>query len=155
MKEGQKIKLLVYGALGRMGKMNVISCEKSDKLDLVAAVEKEGHHQLGEDIGEICGIGRKNIQVESDLDKALSKCDVVIDFTAPESTIKALEINRKHKKAFVIGTTGLSDEQNAFLKEVSAEFPIVYAPNFSIGVNVLFKLVEIASELLNLDLDYD
>jgi len=150
-----KIKVLIYGAAGKMGKANAIAIEKESELLIYGAVESQNNPNIGKDIGEICGIGRKNINISADLHNIISECDVVADFTNPEATMKALEINKNFRKAFVIGTTGLNDEQNNVIKRMSEIFPIVYAPNFSIGVNVLFKLVELASKMLNTKLGYD
>lgn len=150
-----KIKVLIYGIGGRMGKMNALSVNKCNETILSGAVEQKDNPIIGKDVGEILGIVKHDVKVLSDITKALPDCDVVIDFTSPDATMSALEANLRHKKAFVIGTTGLTEEQNEKLKQYSKSFPIVYAPNFSIGVNVLFRLVEEASRLLNKERDYD
>jgi 4-hydroxy-tetrahydrodipicolinate reductase len=151
----EKIKIAIYGAGGRMGKMNAITVDKSDKLYISSAVEAEDSPYIGMDVGEVCGIGRKDVDIVSDVNFALERSDVVIDFTTPDATMKALIENKKHNKAFVIGTTGLSETQVDTMKELSNSFPIIYSPNFSIGVNVLFKLIQEASSMLNMELGYD
>lgn len=152
---GNKIKVLIYGIAGRMGKLNAECVHKNSNLELCAGIVEKGSPFDGKNINEVCAVNNTSITVSSNLEEELAKCDVVIDFTCPEATIEALRINKKHKKAFVIGTTGLNDKQNQFVKEASEMFPIVYAPNYSIGVNVLFKLTKIASKLLNKEAGYD
>jgi 4-hydroxy-tetrahydrodipicolinate reductase len=150
-----KIKVLIYGIAGKMGKMNALSINKNNNTIIAGAVESPDNPAIGKDAGEVIGVVKIGVEVVSDIGKALPNCDIVIDFTSPEATISALEINKSHRKAFVIGTTGLTEEQNNKLKQYSELFPIVYSPNFSIGVNVLFKLVEEASRILNKERDYD
>lgn len=149
------INVVIYGICGRMGKMNALNIEKNPNTNISGSIENKNNIKLGQDIGEFLGIEKKNIKIESDLENVISKCDVIVDFTNPDATMNALNINKDYKKAFVIGTTGLNEEQNNTIKSFSKEFPIVYSPNFSIGVNVLFKLVEITSQLLNAEKDYD
>jgi 4-hydroxy-tetrahydrodipicolinate reductase len=151
----EKIKIAIYGAGGRMGKMNTITVDKSDQLYISSAVESEDSPYIGMDVGEVCGIGRKDVDIVSDVNFALERSDVIIDFTTPESSMKALHKNKNHRKAFVIGTTGFTDEQLSEMEGLSRSFPIVYSPNYSIGVNVLFKLVKEASSMLNVGLGYD
>ena len=86
--------------------------------------------------------------VGEDAGAPISVCDCLIEFTSPEATIAHLTICEKEKKAMVIGTTGLSDEEKARIKAASSSIPIVFSPNMSVGVNVLFKIVEEAARLL-------
>jgi 4-hydroxy-tetrahydrodipicolinate reductase len=79
---------------------------------------------------------------------AIEKCDILIDFTAPAATMENLKIAGELKKGVVIGTTGISDDKAAIIKETAASVPVVYAPNMAIGVNVFFKLVKDVSSLL-------
>ncbi len=151
----KKIKIGIIGIGGRMGKLNAITVDKFDDLFLSSAVEKESSSFIGMDAGEAVGIGKKNVDIVSDIDFALERADVMIDFTIPDATMKALESNTSHGKGFVIGTTGFNEDQVEKIKEYSEKFPIVYSPNFSIGVNVLFKLVQEASAMLNSELGYD
>jgi 4-hydroxy-tetrahydrodipicolinate reductase len=89
--------------------------------------------------------------IDGDAAAAVKGCDCLIEFTSPKATMDHLELCRKDKKAIVIGTTGLSDTERAKIKEASAEIPVVLSPNMSVGVNLMFKLVEEASKALGTD----
>ena len=119
------VKICVSGSKGKMGS-RVIDLAKEDK-ELEVAAEF--------DIG-------------GDAEKSVKACDCLIDFTEPKATIEHVAICEKNKKAIVIGTTGLSDEEKKKMKEAAANIPIVFSPNMSVGVNLLFKLVADASKTL-------
>jgi 4-hydroxy-tetrahydrodipicolinate reductase len=136
------IKTLVIGVAGRMGKTIVSCLEDTDGIELSGGTETLGSPNIGKDVGELAGVGKKDIIIDSDLDKLVSACDAIIDFTTPESTMTTLEFAVKHNKALIIGTTGLKSDQKQMLKEKSANIRCVFAPNMSIGVNVLFKTVK-------------
>ncbi len=142
------IKVIVSGVCGRMGEMIAkLVCEQAD-MELVGAIERQGHPAIGVDVGEKAGSGKIGLPVGDSLDEIIGLSDVVIEFTNPETTIDHLEIAALNHKAIVIGTTGLNETQVARIKELSVAIPIVFAPNMSIGVNLLFKLVgEIARVL--------
>ena len=85
----------------------------------------------------------------------MNKVDVIIDFTTPHATMDLLSKCRKAKKALVIGTTGLSKEEEAIILEVSKEIPVLFSPNYSVGVNTLFWLTRKAAEILGPDFDLE
>ena len=89
--------------------------------------------------------------IDGDAEAPVEACECLIDFTAVKATVEHLALCVKHKKAMIIGTTGLSDDELAKIKEASAEIPIVFSPNMSVGVNLLFKLVEEAAKVLGSD----
>ncbi len=136
------IKTLVIGVAGRMGKTIVSCLEDTDGVVLAGGTEASGSPNIGKDVGELSGVGKNNIIIDSDLDKLIPACDAIIDFTTPESTMTTLEFAVKYNKALIIGTTGLNSDQKQTLKEKSANIRCVFAPNMSIGVNVLFKTVK-------------
>jgi len=148
-------KIIILGAAGRMGQSNIRSAHSDSDVQLAGAIESPGNKALGQDAGILAGCGELKIPLSDNLTAILSKADVVIDFTTPKSTLNALELNMKDKKGFVIGTTGLSDDEKAKMKDYASHFPIVFAPNFSIGVNVLLKVTEMAASLLNKAKGYD
>jgi 4-hydroxy-tetrahydrodipicolinate reductase len=86
---------------------------------------------------------------------ALNNVDCIIDFSAPAATMKLMGILKEVKKPVVIGTTGLSPEETDSIKKFSADFPVIHSPNMSLGVNLLFKLTEIASKALSTDYDVE
>ncbi|OGS44168.1 MAG: 4-hydroxy-tetrahydrodipicolinate reductase [Elusimicrobia bacterium RIFOXYD2_FULL_34_15] len=140
------IKITVPGAAGRMGKTIIEKILADPDLLLTGAVEFKGHMSVGDPVGKI--------EITDDLTSAAKESDVVIDFTSPETTLYHLEVMQKIKKAFVIGTTGIPEVGIEKIKVVSKEIPIVFAPNMSIGVNLLFKLVgDIANVLSNYDIE--
>jgi 4-hydroxy-tetrahydrodipicolinate reductase len=97
----------------------------------------------GESIGAHCGV-----PIEDDVGRAVQGAEVLLDFTRPEGTLKHLEACRRERVAMVIGTTGFSDQQKQVLQQASNDIGIVFAPNMSVGVNVAFKLTEIAANVL-------
>ncbi len=101
---------------------------------------------LAKDDGEFTVSGE--FDIGGDPEAGISQCDCLVDFTTPDATIQHLDICEKYKKAMVIGTTGFEHTQNAKIKEASKKIPIVFSPNMSIGVNVLFKMVEGAAKTL-------
>ena len=114
---------------------------------LAAAVDVAGSAAVGRDAGERFGRAT-GVCVGDDIDAAVRAADVLIDFTRPEGTIAHLAACARHGTAAVVGTTGLSDEHKAALAEYARSVPIVFAPNMSVGVNVLLALVEAAARQL-------
>ena len=119
------IKICVGGSKGKMGTRIIELAKEDAELELAA----------GFDAGD-------------DAQGSIEKCDCLIDFTSPEATIANLDICIKNKKAVVIGTTGLSDADKAKVKAASSNIPVVFSPNMSVGVNVMFKIVQDAARLL-------
>ncbi|MBA3015431.1 MAG: 4-hydroxy-tetrahydrodipicolinate reductase [Proteobacteria bacterium] len=141
-------KVIIAGAAGRMGKR--IAAMVNDHKDLLVAggFELLGNPCVGMDIGEVAGIGRLGVAISDDIRKIIDAGDVIIDFTFHEATMPLARIAAQHKKAMVIGTTGLTQENLAELKELSRNFSCVQSPNMAVGVNVLFKAAaKIASVL--------
>jgi len=133
------IKLGITGACGKMGR-RIFELAGFDKdLDVALALEKKGTPLIGRDLGKL--------KVSSNLD-GLFLVDVLVDFTLPEAVDEHLDYVAKYKKALVLGTTGLSDEQKNKVAEISGVVPVVFSPNMAIGVNVLFSILpEIAKKL--------
>lgn len=143
-----KIKIAVAGSSGRMGKMLLESVAQADDLVLHAALEHGGSAMLGRDAGELIGASC-GVQISADVEAALQGADVLIDFTRPEGTLHHLEICRKLGVNMVIGTTGFNAQQKAQLGAGAQDIGIVFAPNMSVGVNLLFKLLETATRVLS------
>ena len=149
------IKAVVAGAGGRMGGRLVSLIKESSDLQLVGAVERKGHPAIGADAGEIAGCGRLGVTVTDDLTALADRADVLIDFTAPEATLVNLHIMAARKKAMVIGTTGLSADQQADLKKTAKTVPCVFSPNMSVGVNVLLKVIAEMAKTFGEDYDIE
>ncbi|MFJ1229231.1 4-hydroxy-tetrahydrodipicolinate reductase [Yersinia proxima] len=142
------IRIAVVGAGGRMGRQLIQAITQTKGVALGAAVERAGSSLVGSDAGELAGTGLLNIAVSDDLSKVTDHFDVLIDFTRPEGTLEHLAICRAHHKAMVIGTTGFDDAGKAAISAASAEIGIVFAANFSVGVNVVLKLLEKAAKVM-------
>ncbi len=136
-----KIKIAVAGCGGRMG-MTVLECvARADDLVLHGALEHGGSALLGNTVAD-------GTKITADIESALQGAGVLIDFTRPEGTMRHLEICRRLGVNMVIGTTGLSAQQKAQLGAAAQDIGIVFAPNMSVGVNLVFKLLETASRVL-------
>ena len=120
------VKIVVSGALGRMGKRIIALAEKDSAFQVAGKLEKEAHPEAG---------------IASGLDKVKGKCDCIIEFTSPAATIERLAEAKKRKMAMVIGTTGFSEEELKAVREASCTIPVVFSPNMSVGVNVFLSLI--------------
>lgn len=154
-KGGSMIKVIVAGAGGRMGGRLVSLIRESKSLQLAAAVEKKGHPAVGRDAGEVAGGSPLGITIGEDLSALADRGDVLIDFTAPEATLANLHVMATRKKAAVIGTTGLSSEQVTELKTTANQMACVFAPNMSVGVNVMLKVIADMAHRLGDDYDIE
>jgi len=143
-----KIKIAIAGSGGRMGRALLEGVAQADDLMLYAALEHGGSELLGKDAGELFGAAC-GVKISADAEAALQDADVLVDFTRPEGTLHHLEICRRLGVSMVIGTTGLSAQQKAQLGAAAQQIGIVFAPNMSVGVNLVFKLLETASRVLS------
>ncbi|MCU0833459.1 MAG: 4-hydroxy-tetrahydrodipicolinate reductase [Chromatiaceae bacterium] len=150
-----EIRIAVAGAGGRMGRTLVQSVHESEGLVLTAASERDGSSLLGADAGELAGIGRLGVAVRPDLEPVLDAFDVLIDFTAPAATLDHLALCRRAGRRMVIGTTGLDAQQRAAVAAAGEEIALVFAPNMSVGVNLCFKLLDIAARVLGDEVDIE
>ena len=141
------MKIAIVGASGRMGRMLIESALKDGGVELVAAIDQPGTSAIGKDAGELVGMPC-GVHVTSDTEAAIAKADCLIDFTRPEGTLEHLAICRRHKVGIVIGTTGCGDAGKQAIADASREIPVVFAPNMSVGMNVVFKLLDTASRIL-------
>nr|WP_299212678.1 4-hydroxy-tetrahydrodipicolinate reductase [uncultured Dokdonia sp.] len=124
-------------------------------VELAGGTERTGSDLIGRDAGEVSGLGKKGVAVSDDLAKALEGCDAVIDFTTPESSMVTLRTAADKGKSVVVGTTGFSDEQKAQLLSVIDSTALCMASNFSTGVNLCFKLLDMAARVLGDDVDIE
>lgn len=149
------MKLAVSGAGGRMGKRILALAHEHPDVEIVAAVESSVHPATGMDAGEYAGIGPIGISVTSSVLDALDKCDALVEFSIPEVSLDHAEQAAVRGKAIVVGTTGLSDDQTNRLREAGARTRCVIAPNMSMGVNLLFNLVERVALALGSEYDVE
>jgi len=144
------------GAAGRMGKILVEAVQQSAPLTgLTAAVVRPGSTLIGVDAGELASLGRIGVPLSGHIEAVAEEFDVLIDFTLPEVMLKNLAFCRKAGKAMVIGTTGLDAAQKQLLVEAGKDIPIVFAANFSVGVNLSLKLLDMAARVLGDEADIE
>lgn len=142
------LKVVIAGCSGRMGHALMEAVIQDPTLDLHAALDRAESPAQGRDAGE--AIGKiTGIKVSADVSAALRGANVLIDFTRPEPSMAYLEACRQAKVAMVIGTTGFDTAQKAAIERASQEIGVVFAPNMSIGVNLLINLVQAAAKVLN------
>ena len=149
------IRVAVVGAAGRMGKTLIEAVTAADGVTLGAATELPDSTLIGVDAGELSGVGKLGVLISHSLTKVIDDFDVVIDFTGPAATMVHLDVCRKHGKAMVIGTTGLTDEQKGRISAAADDIGIVFAPNMSVGVNLCFRLLELAAGVMGDDADIE
>ena len=142
------VRAIVSGAAGRMGGRIIHMIEAAEGITLAAALEQADNPQVGKDVGEVVGLPRKGVLVSGSLAEVLPQGDVLIEFTHPEATLEHLREVAAAGKAMVIGTTGLSPQQLEELKGLARKTRVVFAPNMSVGVNLMFKAVENIAQVL-------
>ncbi|TMH11584.1 MAG: 4-hydroxy-tetrahydrodipicolinate reductase [Betaproteobacteria bacterium] len=144
---GDALRIAVAGASGRMGRMLIEAVSAADDLVLVGALDVSGSAAIGQDasafLGQPCGVA-----IGADLQAGLANAQVLIDFTRPEGTLAHLAACRRLGVKMVIGTTGFSDAQKAQIAEHAGHIAVMMAPNMSVGVNVMLKLLDTAARAL-------
>lgn len=143
------VNVIVCGAFGRMGQriINVIS--ETPGVNFTGATESPSHPRCGKDIEFSKDGNISKVKVSENISDVSKDADVIIDFTRPDATEKALRFAGESGKAIVIGTTGFSDEQKTLIEKTAKTIPVVFSPNMSIGVNLLFELTAMTAKILN------
>lgn len=141
------LRIAVAGCTGRMGRMLIEATLAAEDCVLAGALDREGSPAVGLDATAYLG-QTSGVLIASDLHAGLTGCDVLIDFTRPEGTLAHLAVCRELGVKLVIGTTGFTDEQKAEIRAAAADIGIVMAPNMSVGVNVVLKLLEMAAKAM-------
>ena len=142
------LRIAVAGSSGRMGRMLVEAIAAAPDCRLAGALDRAESPAIGQDAGAPLGL-TTGVTVTADLDAGLNGAQTLIDFTRPEGSLAHLEACLRHRVAMVIGTTGFDAHGLARIREASRTIPIVVAPNMSVGVNVVFKLIEQAARALS------
>lgn len=148
-------RVAIHGAAGRMGRTLIEACLNHPGLTLAAAIEHPDSGFIGEDAGRLAGLGEEGVKISGSLADVVDGFDVLVDFTRPEPSLACLELCRKHGKKMVIGTTGFSDEEKKKIQKAANEIGIMFAPNMSVGVNLCFKLLDMAARVLGDDVDIE
>ena len=145
----------VIGAGGRMGRMLIEAIQDNPQTTLIAAIERQGSSLVGADAGEVAAVGRLDVQIVDDLRSVINKIDVLIDFSLPAATEQNMQVCAEHNVAMVIGTTGFNEQQEQVLAKASEQVAIVYAGNYSTGVNLSLKLLGMAAKAFGTDADVE
>ena len=148
-------RIAVTGAAGRMGKILIEAVGQAPGAGLTAAIDRPDSTLVGADAGELAGQGRIGVPLSGDLARVAEEFDVLIDFTHPSVTLKNLAFCRKAGKAIVIGTTGFTAEEKLRLAEAAKEIPVVFAANYSVGVNLCLKLLDTAARVVGDEVDIE
>lgn len=147
------INISILGVTGRMGRALLQALGETRDVRLGGALASSASGSLGRDVGELHNGGRMGINVTANLDEALADAEVAIDFTTHSTVAEHVAACIRHKRALVIGTTGLSEASIQQLRTAASQIPVLMSPNMSIGVNLLCKLAEIAARTLGDDFD--
>ena len=142
------MKIAIAGSSGRMGRMLIEAVLATDDLQLHGALDVAGSPALGQDAGAFLG-RTTGVIIRADLDGALTGADVLIDFTRPEGTLAHLTACARLGVNAVVGTTGFSEAQKAEIGVLAQSVAIVMAPNMSVGVNVVLRLLDVAARALS------
>lgn len=149
------VKIVVTGATGRMGSRITALSKEYQGLKLAGALERKGHPDIGKDIGHILGMGDTSVLVTDTLEAIIDSADVIIDFTSTSATLNNIQLASERKKAIVIGTTGFSKDETDAIKGFAKGIPVVLAPNMSVGVNLLLKVLQDVARVLGDDYDIE
>lgn len=154
MANKKPIRIAVMGASGRMGRRVIQAVADSQSATLIGAFVREGSPFIGMDAGQMAGIGQIGVTV-STLDLHDHKTDVLIDFSLPKALPAVLEMCRKTNTALVLGVTGFGDDDELSIKQASHTLPVVYAGNYSTGVNLSLDLLATTAKTLGLCADVE
>jgi 4-hydroxy-tetrahydrodipicolinate reductase len=149
------MRLIVAGAGGRMGRTLVHAIAATDGVALAGAVEAPGSAVIGRDAGELAGLGRNGIAVTAEVEPLLAQAEGVLDFTLPVPTVAFAELSARLGRVHIIGTTGLSIENERLIAQAAKRAVIVKSGNMSLGVNLLAALVKRAARTLDETFDIE
>lgn len=148
-------RIAIAGAAGRMGKALITATQANPQATLTGATVRPTSSLVGVDIGEFGGVGKLDVKIVGDITEAVEHFDVLIDFSSPAATLANVKVCAEHNKPIVVGTTGFSDAEKAELLAYQAQIPLLLSANFSTGVNLCFKLLDIAARVLGDEYDVE
>jgi 4-hydroxy-tetrahydrodipicolinate reductase len=149
------VRIAVAGALGKMGRSLLKVGAADPQVKIVGAWQRPESSLLGKDSGELAGIGRLEVPLAGGPQEALFKSQVAIDFTSPTATLKLLPLALQMKRSLVIGTTGFEPKDFAQVKAAAKKIPIVLSSNYSVGVNLLWKALDMVARITRDDYDIE
>ncbi len=149
------LKIAVTGATGRMGNRIITLSQDIEELKLSGALERKGDDNIGKDIGEVIGLGKTGVIITDDIHTVSKDADVIIDFSSPSATIDNLKAISDKPVPFVIGTTGFSKDEIEYIGLYAQKTQTVFAPNMSVGVNLLLKVLADIAKVTGDDYDVE
>ena len=149
------LKIGILGGAGRMGKMNICQVAMTNGCVVAGVTVRPGSDAVGQDAGELAGIGALGMTVTDDVAEMIAGVDVVIDFTLPDVAVEAARLAAQAGAAIVAGTTGLSSDQEEEIAKSARHVPVIRAANTSVGVTLLVALAEQAARMLGIDYDIE
>ncbi len=150
-----QVKFGIIGCMGRMGRSLTAQVLDHPGAKLVGGTEMADHPKMGKAIKHPTTGEDSGVLLTSDADDLIKRADVILDFTCPTATILHSSLAQKHETALIVGTTGLSPEDEKKLADAASKTAIVYASNYSLGVNLLFHLTRKAASMLNEEFDIE
>jgi 4-hydroxy-tetrahydrodipicolinate reductase len=138
-----------------MGRTLIEAVTHTEGVQLTAAIERPESSLIGADAGELAGVGKNGVVLVDSIASVVDDFDVVIDFTAPAATVANVAVCRQAGRQLVIGTTGCSREQLDTIEAATESIAICMAANYSVGVNLCFKLADIAARVLGDEVDIE
>ena len=148
-------RIAIAGAAGRMGKALIEATQKNSDASLAGAIVRPTSTLVGVDAGEFGGVGKLDVKIVGDIEQTIQNFDVLIDFSSPAATLANVKICAAHNKPIVVGTTGFSDSEKAELLSYQTQIPVLLSANFSTGVNLCFKLLDMAARVLGDEYDVE
>ncbi|MFV0276729.1 MAG: 4-hydroxy-tetrahydrodipicolinate reductase [Parahaliea sp.] len=149
------VRVGITGVAGRMGRTLVEAVAATPGLQLAVALERPDSSLIGTDAGELAGMGRNGVSVSGELAQVIGDIDVLIDFTVPDATLANVALCARHGAAMVIGTTGFTVKQQQQIDAAAGRTAVCKASNFSTGVNLCFKLLDMAARVLGDEVDIE
>jgi 4-hydroxy-tetrahydrodipicolinate reductase len=150
-----KVKIAVTGAAGRMGRELIRAVRSRDDCVLAGAIAREGSLALGQDAGLLAGLGKVGVLITDDAPQVFAKVDAVLDFTVPAASADFAELAANARNVLVLGTTGLTPQDDAKVEAAARHAVIVRSGNMSLGVNLLTALTRKVAEALDADFDIE
>lgn len=149
------MRIAVTGAAGRMGRTLITLIDAAPDLMLGAAFERGDSPAIGSDAGTQAGVPALGVKISADIDSSLEAFDVLVDFSVPAASLEFLRVCRAGDRRMVIGTTGFDAQGQAAIEAAAQDIAILKSPNMSVGVNLCFKLIELAARVLGDDVDVE
>ncbi|WP_116367471.1 4-hydroxy-tetrahydrodipicolinate reductase [Parahaliea mediterranea] len=149
------VRIGITGVAGRMGRTLVEAVAAAEGVTLAAALERPDSSLIGADAGELAGLGKNGVAIRGELAEVISDIDVLIDFTIPDATLANAALCAEHGVGMVIGTTGFTAKQQQQIDAAAGKTAVCKASNFSTGVNLCFKLLDMAARVLGDEVDIE